>query len=68
MPVIHDRFAVERNVERLIRGAHILRVPVIVTEQYVKGLGPTVDPVRRALEETSGYRPIEKQCFSAPGC
>jgi nicotinamidase-related amidase len=68
MPVIHDRFEVERNVDRLIRGAHILRVPVIVTEQYVKGLGPTVEPVRRALEETSGYRPIEKQCFSAPGC
>jgi nicotinamidase-related amidase len=68
MPVIHDRFEVERNVERLIRGAHVLGVPVIVTEQYVKGLGPTVEPVRRALEETGGYRPIEKQCFSAQGC
>lgn len=68
MPVIHDRFEVEQNLERLIRGAHILGVPVIVTEQYVKGLGPTVEPLRRALEETSGYRPTEKQCFSAQGC
>ena len=64
MPVIHDRFEVESNIERLIRGAHVLGVPVVVTEQYVKGLGTTVEPVRRALEETSGYRPIEKQCFS----
>ena len=32
------------------------------------GLGPTVEPVRVALEETSGYRPIEKNCFSAQGC
>lgn len=68
MPVIHERFEVEKNIERLIRGAHVLGVPVIVTEQYVKGLGHTVEPLRSALEETSGYRPIEKSCFSAQGC
>lgn len=68
MPVIHERFDVERNIERLIRGAHILGVPVVVTEQYVKGLGPTVKLLRATLEETNGYRPIEKNCFSAHGC
>ncbi len=68
MPVIHERLEVERNVERLIRGAHVLGVPVIVTEQYVKGLGATVEPLRVALEETGGYRPVEKDCFSASGC
>jgi nicotinamidase-related amidase len=68
MPVIHERLDVERNVERLVRGAHVLGVPAIVTEQYVKGLGPTVEPLRAALEETGGYRPIEKDCFSAHGC
>lgn len=68
MPVIHERAEVERNIERLIRGAHVLGVPVIVTEQYVKGLGRTVEPLRAVLEETSGYRPIEKDCFSAQGC
>jgi len=65
MPVIHERVEVERNIERLVRGAHILGVPALLTEQYVKGLGTTVEPVRRAFEETSGYRPIEKDCFSA---
>ena len=68
MPVIHERVEVERNIERLVRGAHILGVPAILTEQYVKGLGPTVEPIRRAFEETSSYRPIEKDCFSAHGC
>lgn len=68
MPVIHERFEVEKNIERLIRGAHVIGVPVLVTEQYVKGLGPTIEPLRRALEETGGYRPIEKSCFSAQGC
>lgn len=68
MPVIAAREEVERNIERLVRGCAILGVPAIVTEQYVKGLGPTVDTVRRALEETGGYRPIEKDCFSAQRC
>ena len=67
MPVIDGADAVARNVERLIRGAHVLGVPVIVTEQYVKGLGRTIEPLRRALEETSGYVAIEKLTFSAYG-
>ena len=68
MPVIHDADGVVANVERLVRGASVLHVPAILTEQYVKGLGPTVEPLRTAFEETGGYRPVEKACFSAHGC
>ena len=68
MPVIDAGDDVARNVDRLVRGCHVLRVPVLLTEQYVKGLGPTIDAVRAAFEETSGYKPIEKACFSAHGC
>ncbi len=68
MPVIDAREHVERNIDRLVRGAHILGVPALLTEQYVKGLGGTVEIVRRAFEETSGYAPIEKSCFSSWGC
>jgi nicotinamidase-related amidase len=68
MPVIDGAADVVRNIERLVRGCHVLGVPVLLTEQYVRGLGATVEPLRRALEETSGYAPIEKSCFSAYGC
>lgn len=64
MPVIHEHEDVARNVERLVRGAHVLEIPALLTEQYVKGLGPTIDGVRLAFEETGGYRPIEKMTFS----
>lgn len=67
MPVVYEREAVEANVARLARGCSVLRIPSIVTEQYVKGLGTTVERVRLALEETDAYRPIEKLCFSAFG-
>ncbi|HEV2721820.1 MAG TPA: isochorismatase family protein [Thermoanaerobaculia bacterium] len=67
MPVIDRAAEVEANIERLVRGCHVLDVPPLLTEQYVKGLGTTVPRVRRALEETFGYAPIEKNCFSANG-
>lgn len=68
MPVIDRAADVIRNIDRLIRGCHVLdALPVVVTEQYVKGLGPTIEPLRRALEETYGYSPIGKTCFSASG-
>lgn len=62
MPVISNHEAIARNIERLIRGAKILGVPIVVTEQYVKGLGHTIEPLRKAL--AGDYQPIEKACFS----
>ncbi len=67
IPHIHESESVIGNASRLIRGCHILDVPTIVTEQYTKGLGSTIDAVRGALDETTGYDPIEKMCFSSYG-
>ena len=68
--VIHRFDDVQRNIDRLIRGCHLLRVPAAVTEQYTKGLGETVEPLRQALAETyvEEARPMEKMCFSSHGC
>src|SRR5204862_337660 len=55
---------VARGAAALIRGAEAVDVPIIVTEQYPKGLGHTVEEVAGPLPE--GLAPIEKVCFSAP--
>jgi len=68
MPVIDGHEEVARNIERLIRGCKVLDVPPLLTEQYVKGLGSTIPSLRAAFEETFGYQPIEKNCFSGFGC
>jgi nicotinamidase-related amidase len=68
MPVIDGHDEVARNIERLVRGCKVLDVPALLTEQYVRGLGPTIAPVKSAFEETLGYEPIEKNCFSGWGC
>jgi nicotinamidase-related amidase len=58
-----DRFdAVVESTAKLIQGAGALGVPVIVTEQYPKGLGATVAEV---AEHLNGVEPVEKTCFSA---
>jgi nicotinamidase-related amidase len=53
-----------RRTERLLEGAKILGVPALVTEQYPKGLGPTLAGVRAKAEE-AGATFVEKLEFDA---
>ena len=55
---------------RLVRVFRKLGLSVIVTEQYPKGLGPTVPEVKQALEEGSEAPSEirEKTSFSSYGC
>ena len=48
----------------LISGCKALNVPVVVTEQYTKGLGFTIDPINECLGES---KHIEKMTFSCCG-
>jgi nicotinamidase-related amidase len=68
MPVIDGGDEVLTNLERLVRGCHVLGVPAVITEHYPKGLGPTVASIRAALTDGNGFNPIEKSCFSAGQC
>lgn len=62
--VMEERDKVVKNNQHLIELAKMLDVPVIVTEQYPKGLGPTVADLKTALQT---YRPIEKMTFDCCG-
>ncbi|MBQ1352754.1 MAG: isochorismatase family protein [Firmicutes bacterium] len=57
-----DAEAVEEKAAKLIKGAKILGSPVVVTQQYTKGLGETTDKIKEALGE---FEPIGKNTFSA---
>jgi nicotinamidase-related amidase len=48
----------------LVKGAEAVGVPIVVTEQYPKGLGTTAPEIAEHLPV--GLAPIEKVCFSAP--
>jgi nicotinamidase-related amidase len=64
LPAMFEPERVARNASALCRGAGILRVPVLVTEQYRKGLGATVPAVAQAVPD---FAPREKLAFSACG-
>lgn len=53
------------NSSILLEAADELRIPVAVTEQYVKGLGPTLPELVEKLADTPRY---EKMTFSCCGC
>ncbi|HTP29778.1 MAG TPA: isochorismatase family protein [Anaeromyxobacteraceae bacterium] len=60
VPLLLDFGAVERRCRATILGARELGLPVLATEQYPKGLGPTVASLREVLPTP----PLEKRHFS----
>jgi nicotinamidase-related amidase len=61
LPHIYEYDLLIHNTEILIKGIQALDIPIIVTEQYTKGLGFTVEPIRKQF---SSFEPVEKISFS----
>lgn len=64
VPAMFDPAATLRNARILLRLAEILRIPVILTAQYVKGLGPIVPEI---IEAAPGVGRFEKNSFGCFG-
>ena len=60
-PHIHNIEAVVANTRRMIRAAKLLKLPIILTEQYPEGIGPTVPALKAELVDVPA---IAKRAFS----
>ena len=60
---VFNKASLEKKATTLANTAKILEIPVIVTEQYPKGLGATVETLKEVLPENTQY--FEKTAFSA---
>lgn len=58
-----DKDIVVKRASNLVKSAKILDIPVIVTEQYPKGLGATVEALSSNLPENAQI--VEKTAFNA---
>ena len=63
-PAVGEFDAVVHNAARLVRGARILGLPILVTEQYPRGLGATVPELTEHLD---GIPRLEKVEVDATG-
>jgi nicotinamidase-related amidase len=60
---VPDFERVAKATATLVEGAEVLGVPIVITEQYPKGLGETAAEVAEHLPD--GTHPLEKVVFSA---
>lgn len=61
VPHIHNNKFIVENCLKIIHGLKILDVPLLVTQQYTKGLGDTIPEINKAI---GNFTYIEKNTFS----
>lgn len=59
---MHGKELLFKNVQKLIKGIQILRIPILWVEQNPRGLGPTIPEIADLL---SDIQPISKMSFSS---
>jgi len=60
--VMEEKNRVVKNTSHLIELAKQFNLPLVVTEQYPKGLGPTVPEIRDILPEHTAVEKIDFDC------
>ena len=65
VPVMHEKEKLIQNSSILLAGLELLGIPMVLTQQYTKGLGMTVEEITEATN-TKEY--VDKISFSALEC
>ena len=63
MPVMAEREALEKRTDILLRGLKALEIPMVMTQQYTKGIGMTIPSVREAAGSDDYYDKLTFSCF-----
>lgn len=61
-PHIDNYFLLEKRLNQLVEGIQVLDIPIIVSEQYTKGLGKTISSIAEKLNPKTPT--FEKMTFS----
>jgi len=64
VPAMEENEVLVENCSKLIEGLQILGLPLLVTQQYTKGLGETIDEIKSLIPD---FQYIEKKDFSCLG-
>ena len=62
--IMYDRDTLFDNLQKIIKGAQLLNIPIIWNEQIPDKLGPTIPEIKNLLPD---IQPLPKVCFSCCG-
>jgi nicotinamidase-related amidase len=65
LPAMHERDRVVSNTRLLLRAAKVLDLPVVMTTQYLKGLGPTHPEIAEFAPTTPPFDKLTFSCFGS---
>ena len=65
-PVMDEKEIFLKNTLILVQGLAELKLPLIVTQQYTKGLGNTLSEIREEIQEFSYIEKRDFSCFDEP--
>jgi nicotinamidase-related amidase len=68
VPAIHEHEQLVANCAWLIGVADAVNVPVLVSEQYPRGLGPTVRPLKELVPQDNIIEKVHFSCGASPDC
>ena len=60
--VMYQKEQLADNLQKLIKGIQVLEVPILVTEQYPQGLGPTIPEIAQLLADVKPYPKVNFSC------
>ncbi len=66
-PHVHDHERILTRLDLLITAAKLMGVPLLLTEQYPKGLGPTIEEIRRLIPGVEPFTKTDFSCAAATG-
>ncbi|HPE74974.1 MAG TPA: hydrolase [Draconibacterium sp.] len=65
-PAMFEKEQLLKNTLILLQGLNVLKVPLIVTQQYTKGLGETIPEISSAIPEFNYLEKRHFSCFDEP--
>jgi nicotinamidase-related amidase len=66
VPVMEDNEQLVENCSKLIQGLQVLGLPLLVTQQYTKGLGETIDEIKSVIPDFQFIEKKDFSCFDEP--
>ena len=66
LPHIHNHEEIVNKSLIMVKGLRVLNVPIVVTQQYTKGLGNTIGTINDAIGNFSYIEKLTFSCYREP--